>query len=262
MSPQARPEFPPLPTKNALNIRREVLHLGRSEARQAGLRTAYQAVMSTTTAKKHAPKPAAAKSTEEAKVRETKKKPSPAAALSSPTKEQKVEAIKARAAKANTSPVEPTASNLREALIEGVAVLVEVRANGTVRSLPYLPPGTDQRKQARPYPLAWGKGETVAVIAEDLSVGVATARRFLTNLSLPHDVEAGKFDKAWKPGEKQVVVHRVAKAKGVISVRVDIEQRGEGELSLGRAGGRHVEFSGLTKTDAVKERMRLWVGAA
>jgi len=44
----------------------------------------------------------------------------------------------------------------------------------------------------------------------------------------------------------------------VIRVRVWIEQRGEGELSSVRLVGDTVEFSGLTKTDAIRERWRLW----
>jgi DNA-binding IclR family transcriptional regulator len=87
---------------------------------------------------------------------------------------------------------------------------VKVRANGTKRSLSYLAPGTDERKAAEAVAARVKKGETVAAIAEDLSVSLATARRFLTNLALAHAVEAGDHDKSWSAGTKEVVVHRVA----------------------------------------------------
>ena len=44
----------------------------------------------------------------------------------------------------------------------------------------------------------------------------------------------------------------------MIRVRVWIEQRGEGELSWVVLVGDTVEFSGLTKTDALREGWRLW----
>ena len=50
-------------------------------------------------------------------------------------------------------------------------------------------------------------------IATEMKVSLATARRFLTGLALAEDVEAGKFNKAWKPGTTEVVVHTVT-AKG------------------------------------------------
>lgn len=144
----------------------------------------------TTTARKPAAKPAQAK-------------PAPAKAAPKP---------KASTAKTTAAPKEapkPEPKTLVEALTTGQAVLVKIRANKTVRSLPYLAPGTDQRKQAEAVAARVDKGETVPAVAEDLKVSLATARRFLTNLALAQDVEAGKHDKAWKPGTKQVVVHTV-----------------------------------------------------
>ena len=44
----------------------------------------------------------------------------------------------------------------------------------------------------------------------------------------------------------------------MIKVRVHIEQRGEGELSWVVLVGEAVALSGLTRTDAIKERWRLW----
>jgi hypothetical protein len=88
-------------------------------------------------------------------------------------------------------------------------VLLKVRANGTKRSLPYLAVGSEGRKAAEAVAARVAKGETVPAIAEDLNVSLATARRFLTNLTLAHEVEVGRFDKGWKPGTKEVVVQTV-----------------------------------------------------
>jgi DNA-binding IclR family transcriptional regulator len=84
-----------------------------------------------------------------------------------------------------------------------------VRANGTKRSLPYLASTTPERKAAEVVAARAEKGETVAAIATDLNVSLATARRFLTNLAVAKAVESGAHDKAWKPGTKEVVVHTV-----------------------------------------------------
>lgn len=113
------------------------------------------------------------------------------------------------AAPKEQKPVKPEAKTLVEALTTGQAVLLKVRMNGSKRSLPYLALGTEGRKQAEAVAARHEKGETIPALAEGLNVSPATARRFLTNLALAVDVEAGKFDKAWKPGTKEVVVHTV-----------------------------------------------------
>lgn len=113
--------------------------------------------------------------------------------------------------KVTTAPkaAKPEAKTLIEALTTKQTVLLKVRANGTKRSLPYLTVGSEGRKAAEAVAARVAKGETVPAIAEDLNVSLATARRFLTNLALAHDVEAGRFDKGWKPGGEEVVVHTV-----------------------------------------------------
>lgn len=50
-------------------------------------------------------------------------------------------------------------------------------------------------------------------IAESLKVSTATARRFLTNLALAHEGEAGNHDKAWTKGTREVIVHTVEAEK-------------------------------------------------
>ena len=87
--------------------------------------------------------------------------------------------------------------------------MLKVRANGTKRSLPYYAEGSDYRVLAQAAATMKANGDTVEAIAKEMKVSLATARRFLTGLALAHDVEAGKFNKAWKPGTTEVVVHTV-----------------------------------------------------
>jgi hypothetical protein len=108
------------------------------------------------------------------------------------------------------APKEPTATTLLEALIAKEAVLIKKRANGTIRSLPYLAPGSEVRTTAQDVAGRRTKGDTIEKIAEDIRVSVATVRRYVTGLELAQEVEAGKYDKAWKKGEKQVAVHTVS----------------------------------------------------
>ncbi|NHA01923.1 hypothetical protein G5V59_26065 [Nocardioides sp. W3-2-3] len=84
------------------------------------------------------------------------------------------------------------------------------RANKTIRSLPYLSPGTDARAEAEAVAALVAAGRTLPEIADEKKVSLATARRFLTNLDLAKRVEAEEFDALWKPGAKQITVHRVA----------------------------------------------------
>ena len=104
----------------------------------------------------------------------------------------------------------PEAKTLIEALTTKQTVLLKIHANGTKRSLPYLSVGSESRKGAEAVAARVAKGLTVPPIAEDRKVSLATARRFITNLVLAHDVESGTFDKCWKPGAKEVLVNTVA----------------------------------------------------
>lgn len=80
------------------------------------------------------------------------------------------------------------------------------RQNRTLRYLPCLAPGTDARKQAEAVAKRRESGETVGAIAGDLQASVATVRRMITGLLLAQQVVAGDYDKAWKPGDKQLVI--------------------------------------------------------
>ncbi|QSR27262.1 hypothetical protein CFH99_16700 [Nocardioides aromaticivorans] len=110
----------------------------------------------------------------------------------------------------SVKPAKPEPTCLREALTMKQAVLVKERANKTIRSLPYLSPGSDARTEAEAVAALVAAGKTLPEIADERKVSLATARRFLTNLDLAKRVEAGEFDAMWKPGAKQITVHRVA----------------------------------------------------
>lgn len=108
------------------------------------------------------------------------------------------------------TPATPEPKTLLEALTTGQATLVKIRANGTVRSLPYYAKGTEVRETAMAVDARRTAGDTIEKIAEEMKVSVATIRRYVTGLALAHEVEAGKHDAAWAKGERNVVVHRVA----------------------------------------------------
>ncbi len=110
-------------------------------------------------------------------------------------------------AKTTTKKTESAApKTLKDAAAAGTVRLFRQRKNGTLRSLPYLAPGTDQRTQAEAVAARRDKGETVGTIAEDLNLSVATVRRMITNLLLAHAIEAGEHADRYTPGEKKVVI--------------------------------------------------------
>lgn len=155
--------------------------------------------MSTTTATKTtAPKPA---------TRTTAK---PAAAAKSKAPTQPKAAAPAKKVAPKEKPAKPEPKTLVEALTTGQASLVKIRANGTVRSLPYYAKGSEVRDTAMTVDSRRTAGDTIDRIAEDMKVSVATVRRYVTGLALAREVEAGKHDAAWAKGERNVVVQRVA----------------------------------------------------
>lgn len=116
-------------------------------------------------------------------------------------------ATKTQPAKAEkAAPAQPQPKTLTEAASLGVVKLVRKRKNGTLRSLPYLAPGTTQRKGAEAVVARRAKGETINAIAEDLKTSIATVRRMETNLELAQAIEAGKHADKWAVGERQVVI--------------------------------------------------------
>jgi DNA invertase Pin-like site-specific DNA recombinase len=105
-----------------------------------------------------------------------------------------------------TAATQSEPKTLKEAASLGVVKLVRKRKNGTLRSLPYLAPGTTQRKDAEAVVARRAKGETVNAIAEDLKTSVATVRRTETNLLLAQEIEAGEHADKWTVGDKQAVI--------------------------------------------------------
>lgn len=225
--------------RSALNIRRDLLHLGRTGGPTAALHHRQEAHDDPD----HHQDRSAQGDQPTAKPAPTKQQLAKATAPQEPT----TTPAKPKAEK----PAGPVPTSLREALAQRAAVLVKVRANGTVRSLPYLAPGSPERVAAEAVAARVAKGEEVPAIAEDMKVSLATARRFLTNLALDQEVEAGKHDAAWKPGHQERhrprrEAEQVRRWRTVPTVRVHIEQRGDGDLSWVVVVGDSVAVSGLT----------------
>lgn len=105
-----------------------------------------------------------------------------------------------------TQSAKPQPKTLKEAAALGVVKLVRKRKNGTLRHLPYLAPGTGQRKDAEAVAARRAKGETINAIAEDLKASIATVRRMVTNLELAQEIEAGEHANKWNVGDNQVVI--------------------------------------------------------
>lgn len=97
-------------------------------------------------------------------------------------------------------------STLIEAVLAGTVRLVRQRKNGTLRSLPYLQPGSDQRKEAETVAALRAKGETINAISEELNRSVATVRRMVTNLEFANAIEAGEYADKWSAGDTTVVI--------------------------------------------------------
>src|SRR4051794_17863174 len=125
--------------------------------------------MSTTTAKKPAPKQA----TRKPATTPAKTAPAPKAKASTPAPAPKPKAKESK----------PAPKTLIEALTTGQAVLLKLRANGTKRSLPYYAEGSEYRVLGHAAATMKANGDTVEAIAKELKVSLATARRFLTGLA-------------------------------------------------------------------------------
>ncbi|GAA2071984.1 hypothetical protein GCM10009821_07490 [Aeromicrobium halocynthiae] len=95
---------------------------------------------------------------------------------------------------------------LKDAAATGAVRLLRQRKNGTLRSLPYLAPGSDQRTQAEAVAARRAKGETVGAIATDLNLSIATVRRMITNLLVAQQIEKGDSADRYTPGETKAVL--------------------------------------------------------
>ncbi|WP_269305308.1 hypothetical protein [Aeromicrobium sp. HA] len=119
---------------------------------------------------------------------------------------------KKTAAKAQDDKTVP--ATLKDAAAAGAVRLFRQRKNGTLRSMPYLAPGSDTRKEAEAVAKRRETGETVGTIAEDLNLSVATVRRMITNLLLAKQIEDGFYADKYTPGELKVVVSVVGQDGG------------------------------------------------
>ncbi|MBA2739111.1 MAG: helix-turn-helix domain-containing protein [Nocardioidaceae bacterium] len=100
-------------------------------------------------------------------------------------------------------------ATLAKAAAQGTARFYRQRRNQTLRNLPYLAPSTKERTRAETVAKRREAGDTIATIADDLKVSVATVRRMLTGLLLAQQVEAGMHDGKWNGADKSVVVGNV-----------------------------------------------------
>ena len=85
-----------------------------------------------------------------------------------------------------------SANTFVEAAFGGKVRFAKRRSSGTLRSWPLLVPGSSERKSAESLAAAVGKGVSVAALAKEANVSVATLRRTLTSLAFTHEVEALK----------------------------------------------------------------------
>lgn len=114
------------------------------------------------------------------------------------------------AKKTTTTKSTPAApKTLLEAVTAKRVRIVRQRQNGTFRSMPYLAPGSPERKAAELVATRRVKGDTFGVIATDLNLSVATVRRLTEALTLAQQIEAGHHDAKFAPGDRQVVVSTV-----------------------------------------------------
>ena len=125
--------------------------------------------------------------------------------MTATTKTTPAKATSTKAEK-KSEPATPQPKTLKEAAALGVVKLVRQRKNGTLRHLPYLSPGTEQRKAAEAVAARRTKGETINAIAEDLKASIATVRRMESNLNLAQEIEAGEHADKWSAGDKQVII--------------------------------------------------------
>lgn len=112
-----------------------------------------------------------------------------------PTQTAKTAASKPSGKKASTKPAEPTAQTWAN------VKFFRLRKVGTARRLPYLAPGTSERKEAEKVAALIAKGKSVIEIAEASDRSVSTVRRLVAAVQLAEEVESGAYDKAVKDGK-------------------------------------------------------------
>ena len=194
--------------------------------------------MSTTTAKKLAPSPRPASPQPRRPALEPEVS-SPASAHTPKSKETK-----------------PEPKTLVEALTTGQAVLLKVRANGTKRSLPYYAEGTEYRVLAHAADTMKSNGDTVDAIAKEMKVASPRPAGSSRGWRWPRRWRRASSTRRGSPAPARSSSTR-SRQRRDHRAGLDRAARRRGTV-LGRARGRDVEFSGLTKTDALREKWRLW----
>ena len=94
--------------------------------------------------------------------------------------------------------VEPTAvaENIQAAAADGRVTFHIRRADGSLRRMSYLKPGSPQRRVAERIMKAREKGVPMKDIADKMHISIPTVRRIINNLELSLHVEAGDWNYA------------------------------------------------------------------
>lgn len=122
-----------------------------------------------------------------------------------PTQNAKKATSKPSGKKASAMPAEAA-----EPMWANVA-FYRLRKVGTARRLPYLAPGTPERKDAEKIAALIAKGKTVSEVAEATERSVSTVRRLVAAVQLAEDVESGAYDNAIVDGRVTLPAREEAK---------------------------------------------------
>lgn len=75
------------------------------------------------------------------------------------------------------------------------------RKSGTLRRLPYLAPGTPERKDAEKVAAQFDKGTSIAALAASTGKSGSSVRRMVAAVQLAREVEAGDYASQIKDGK-------------------------------------------------------------
>lgn len=125
-----------------------------------------------------------------------------AASAPEPTQQPKKATSKASAKKASAKPAESVLAEVQ---------FYRLRKSGTIRRLPYLAPGSPERKDAEKVAAQVAKGKSVATIAEETGRSLSTVRRMVAAVQLAEEVETGKYDDQVKDGKVVLPAREEAK---------------------------------------------------
>lgn len=131
------------------------------------------------------------------KTGSTKAKATPAAqtAAKKPTQTAKKAGSAAKAATPAKKPAESAQPMWAD------VKFYRLRKVGTARHLPYLAPGTPERKDAEKIAALIAKGQTASEVGQATERSVSTVRRLVAAVQLAEDVESGAYDNAINDGK-------------------------------------------------------------